>query len=442
MKRFSDNFPSISRPDSTPKYSHRPPTDDQWDFYLASVFGDVPTLSRIHANDPEISATFFYDFPLLMAVRQGRVDAVRYLLDSTGGRIDDGLPKDTVWFSRCIDTAEARGFDEIRNMLVEQKARAMEFTPPDTEKLDETFRAILAAGDTAEAKVIIKAHPRFLQVSRFQQAEIVSLVYDAKVDIEQRISLLQLLFSQGIDPNCEPLIHRAAEANDLRMAKFLLEQGADPNSIVDSCSNCMWIVRFRNPDDYRKMQSLLQSFGGRMPLHNEFEKPSYDDLLAADEETLETLSNSGELLSGIIQNDDVPLLDRYVDLMGNDRIKWLAPNRGTYIPSSLEMLDRLVEHGMNVNQRDWRGETMLFANDSVEWLTRCIRHGADVNALEFVECSTRLGVAVQDNKLELAELLLEHGANPKLPTEHVWSQPLTRAKNEGHTSIVKLLEKS
>ena len=100
MKRFADNFPDVSRPNATPKFSHRPPTDDQWDFYLASVFGDVPTLSQIISKDPEIDGTISYDFPLLMAVRQGRVDAVRFLLDATGGRIDDGLPKDSVWLFR------------------------------------------------------------------------------------------------------------------------------------------------------------------------------------------------------------------------------------------------------------------------------------------------------------------------------------------------------
>lgn len=440
MKRFSDQFPDISRPDSTPRSNFRAPTDDQWDFYLASVFGDVPTLSQIHSRDPGIHATFFYDFPLLMAVRQGRVEAVRYLLNSTGGRIDDALPKDTVWFARCIDTAKARGFDEIHELLVEQKAKGMEFAPPDTAKLDETLRKAVSVGDVAETASIIKANPQRVRVSRFQQAEILSLAYDAKVDVEQRIELLHLLFRHGVDPNSEPLIHRAAEANDLLMAQFLLEQGADPNSIVDSCGDCLWIVRFRNPHDYQDMQALLRSFGGRMPLGNEFEEPSYEELLSGDRETLEMLNDSGELLSGLIHHDDVALLDRYVEFMGNDRITLVSPNRGAYVPTSTTMLDRLVEHGMNINQRDWRGETMLFANDSVAWATRCFHHGADLNTVEFVDSATRLGWAAKDNQPELAEFLLEHGADPSLPTEHAWAQPLAIARERNHARIIRLLE--
>ncbi len=445
MKRFSDNYPDISRPDSTPRYDFRPPTDDQWDFYLASVFGDVPTLSRILSKEPEIDGEFFYDFPLMNSVRQGRVDAVRFLLDETGGKVDDTYPKDTVWFSRCIDEAKARGFDEIRDMLVKEKDKAMEFAPPDTAKLDESLRAPLSAGDLPTAEAIIKANPKILQVSRYQQRHIMKWAFGAKVDgekvdVEQRIKLLQLLFDNGIDPNCDPFIHYAAEANDLPMAKFLLEQGADPNSVVDSCSNCMWIVRFRHPENYQEMQALLASFGGRMPLHNEFEDPSYEDLLAGDPETLEMLNNSGELLSGIIHNDDVALLDRYVELMGNDRIKLVAPNRGAYSPPSIAMLDRLVEHGMNVNQRDWRGRTMLFAGKSVEWLARCLHHGANLDVVEFVDCSTRLGYDVKENNLEMVKFLLESGANAKLPVEHEWAQPLTIAKRLGHNEIVTLLE--
>ena len=439
MKRFYENFPYISRPDSTPKNSHRSPTDDQWDFYLASVFGDIPTLKRVLSESSDIDGTIFYDFPLLMAVRQGRVETVRFLLDATGGRIDDRLPKDTVWFSRCIETAEARGFVEIREMLVEQNDKAEEFAPPDIARLDEALRGPLAAGDLFVAEEIIKAKPKILRVSRYQQQDILDWAYGAAVDVDRRIELLRLLFDNGLDPNDAPLIHHAAEANDLPMASFLLEEGADPNTVVDSCSNCMWIARFTNPDGYHQMHKLLQRYGGRMPLHNEFEDPSYEDLLAGDQETLEIVNNSGELLSGIIHNDDVELLDRYVELMGNDRIKLVAPNRGAYIPRSLVMLDRLVEHGMNINQRDWRGQTMLFAGTSVQWLAHCLHHGADVDAVEFVDCSTRLGLDVKDNNLEMVKFLLENDANPNLPMEHKWAQPLTIAERQDNAEIANLL---
>ena len=223
------------------------------------------------------------------------------------------------------------------------------------------------------------------------------------------------------------------------MAKFLLEQGADPNSVVDSCGNCMWIARFSNAENYQEMQALLARFGGRMPLHNEFEDPSYEDLLAGDKETLELRNNSGELLSGIIHNDDVERLDRYVELMGNDRIKLLAPNRGAYLPPSVAMLDRLMAHGMNVNQRDWRGESMTTAGESVEWFARCLPSGGNLDLVEFVECSTRLCQYVKDNNTEMVKFLLDNGADPKLPLEHEWAQPLHVAKKLGHDELVTLL---
>jgi ankyrin repeat protein len=201
----------------------------------------------------------------------------------------------------------------------------------------------------------------------------------------------------------------------------------------------MWIVRFRHPENYQEMQALLASFGGRMPLHNEFEDPSYEELLAGDQETLEMLNSSGELLSGIIHNDDVGLLDRYVELMGNDHIKLVAPNRGAYIPPSLAMLDRLVEHGMNINQRDWRGTTMLFAGESVEWLARCLHHGANLDVVEFVDCSTRLAYDAKENNLDMVRFLLDNGADPNLPTEHAWARPLAQAENNGHTKMKELL---
>ena len=447
MKRFSDNYPDISKPTSTPTNSHRPPTDDQWDFYLASVFGDVATLSRILAKEPEIEATFFYDFPLMMAVRQGRTDAVRLLLAKH--RDEETPTTGNVWYSRCIDTANARGFDAIREMLVDQRIKADEYTKSDAAKIDKTLRGPLSSGDIEVAKREINTNPQLLQGSRYKQREIFSWAYRADVDVELRVEMLRLLMDHGIDPNCGPFIHHAADENSLPLARCLLERGADPNTIIDSESNCMWIVRFSNPDEYHEMQALLESYGGRMQLYCEFEKTPIESLLAADQETRDVLHTNGELLSAIIHNDDVALLDRYVELMGNDRVKAAALNRAANRPRSLSMLDRLIEHGLNINQRDWRGRTFLFSgfdgdsiHDTNEWVARCLQHGADIDTVEFIDCSTRLGYAAFHNNLEMARFLLENGANPNLPTEHEWAQPLTWAKKKEHTEMVTLLEAS
>ena len=445
MKRFADGFPDISKPTSTSTNSHRPPTDDQWDFYLASVFGDVPTLSRILSKEPEIEVEFFYDFPLMMAVRQGCTDAVRLLLAETDG-MTDGAPPTTgnVSYSHCIETAEARGFDVIREMLVQQRN---EYAKSDAAKIDVTLRGPLSSGDIEAAEQEIMTNPQLLQGSRYKQQEIFSWAYGADVDVELRVEMLRLLMDHGIDPNCGPFIHHAADENSLPLARCLLERGADPNTIIDSESNCMWIVRFRHPDEYHEMQALLKSYGGRMQLYCEFEKTPIESLLAADQETRDVLHTNGELLSAIIHNDDVALLDRYVELMGNDRVKAAAPNRGGNSPQSLSMLDRLIEHGLNINQRDWRGRTFLFSgfhgnsiHDTNEWVARCLHHGANLDVVEFIDCSTRLGYAAFYNNLEMASFLLENGADPNLPAEHEWARPLALAEKQGHTEMVELLK--
>ncbi len=79
MKRFSDNYPDITPPNVVSggfRFDH--PMEDEWDYYLASVFGDVETLERLRAANPQINGTMHYEFPLIMSVPNGRTDAVRF----------------------------------------------------------------------------------------------------------------------------------------------------------------------------------------------------------------------------------------------------------------------------------------------------------------------------------------------------------------------------
>ena len=154
MTRYFDNHPNISRPFHLALGVIRPMSDDEWDFYLASVFGDVETLESIYARNSDIDATIHYEFPLIMAVRQGRTDAVRFLLEANGGSIDGAVgTNDNVWFSRCIDAAKTRGFSEIHDMLDACRAKAEAHAVSGAaHKIDETLRPSLSSGDVTKLK--------------------------------------------------------------------------------------------------------------------------------------------------------------------------------------------------------------------------------------------------------------------------------------------------
>lgn len=441
MSRFSDNYSDITPPASVSTGSLEDRTENEWDYYLAAVFGDVEVLERIRAANPTINGTMHYEFPLIMATRNGRTDAVRFLLEADGGKIDGGpATSDNVWYSRCIQAANERGFDQIHAMLVEtrEKAEAHENSPA-AHRVDERLKTPLTEGDVAGAKRLLDAHPELCAVSTDDQMQYLLWAYNTAAT-DKQVELVRLLIAHGIDPNAGPLIHYASEQNNVPLVRLLLEEGANPNTEVDSCSNCMWIARFANPDSYHDIHELLARYGGRIPIHHEDKLPTAEQLFAADEEYQQELYRTTEFFWIVLRSDDVETLDRFVEKFGNEQVQRNSWQKGWYGPPSIPLLNRLVEHGMNVNQRDWRGRSFIFSAPDNEWLARYIELGADLNVVEFMECSTRLGYAAFHNNLEMAQFLLAHGADPKQPTEHEWGQPLSQAKKQGHHRVVQALE--
>ncbi len=441
MTRFSDNYPDITPPNGVSGGGFQRQGDCEWDFYLASVFGDVETLAKLRAEDPDVDGTVHYEFPLIMAVRNGRTDAVRFLLDADGGKIDSSpATKDNVWYSRCIEIASKRGFDQIHAMLVEVREKAEAHAKSrDARRTDETLKKPLQAGDVAGVRKLIASKPKLLEVSAEDQREILLWAYDTE-DASNKITLMELLIDNGIDPNAAPVIHHASEANNIPLVRMLLEKGADPNTGIDSCSNCMWIARFANPDDHQEIHDLLASYGGRIPIHHEDEFPTANQLFDVDPKLRQTLYRSQELLWTVLRSNDAATLDKFVEIFGNEQITTLSYQKGWCGPPSLAMLDQLVEYGLNVNQRDWRGRSFIFSAPDNTWIERYIELGADLDVVEFMECSTRLGYAAFYGNVEMAEFLINNRANPQQPTEHEWAQPLAQAKKNGNAEIVQLLE--
>ena len=441
MKRFSDNYPDITPPNVISggfRFDHR--MDDEWDYYLASVFGDVETLARIRAARPQINGKMHYEFPLIMAVRNGRTDAVRFLLETEEDRNIDGDPPtcDNIWYSRCIDAAKKRGFDEIHTMLLETRERTeahAKSQPP--HQIDAALEAPLNEGDVAAVKRLLVEKPELTAVSPGDQTQYMQWAYETEAK-EKQVELVRVLIDSGFNPNSGKLIYHASEENNVPLVKLLLEKGADPNTAVDSCGNCTLVAR--DLDDGQEVLELLASYGGRAPANFDDERPTVDELFALDDDRKQLLYAAGEFLWYVLQSDDVKVLDRFAEHFGNEQIKTMSTQKHWFRIPSITFLNRLVEHGLNVNQRDWQGRSFIFSAGENEWLQRYIELGADLNVVEFMDCSTRLVDAACHNNLELAKLLLENGADPNLPTEHEWARPLTQAKSNGHTEMVELLK--
>jgi len=110
---------------------------------------------------------------------------------------------------------------------------------------------------------------------------------------------------------------------------------------------------------------------------------------------------------------------------------------------SPELTEYLFQHGMNPNHRNWLGITPLhfFAKrDDTDNAAIFIQHGAEVDVMDEEFCSTLLGCACKYGKKNMVNFLLDHGADPNLPSNSLWAKPLAWAARREYEEIVALLK--
>ena len=117
----------------------------------------------------------------------------------------------------------------------------------------------------------------------------------------------------------------------------------------------------------------------------------------------------------------------------------------------------LLEQGVNPNLRNPRDERFNFTilhhlagrscnsrtyghteEEVVEFARLLLNHGADINAIENKLKSTPIGWAARFGCHRLVEFLLDRGADPNL-ADAPWATPMAWAKKKGHTEIAEIL---
>jgi ankyrin repeat protein len=233
-------------------------------------------------------------------------------------------------------------------------------------------------------------------------------------------------------------LFEASCREDIPMIKLLIARGADADAYVDSCGNCLSNVS--NPE----VIALLKAHGA-LPGEWELDTPEKITAALRDDESFQPERDlwSG-VLGQIMKHDQVELLEQFVERFGDETIRSMNPTNGWRIPKSEKMLVALLKHGLDINSRDWYGRSFLHhvageAPDRAIWL---LAHGVEINSIDKQSGATALGIAAWAGNLAMVDVLLQHGADPSLPHDSKWAQPISFAMKQGHDEVVKRLVES
>ena len=300
-----------------------------------------------------------------------------------------------------------------------------------------------ALGDVKACRELLDSDPGL--ATQLNSARQSPLMYAARSGQKET---LQLLLDAGADPNVPEwlsetgaALHGASGENLLDVMEVLLEHGANPNGEVDSSSCCLGIVKYHHKGKAQKARKLLRKYGATLPVYHLSPKQLTAELKAG--KVREELQHEVvSYLAAVMDADQPELVDHYVKVCGNEPVEMLTSVGG--VPRSRAMLEKLIEHGLDINRPDWSGCTLLHTLAECSWAKRPVveaylDNGADLEALDLEHSATPLGRAAMAGQLKMVKWLIKLGADPEAPCHCPWGQPMTLADQEGHESIVAML---
>lgn len=214
------------------------------------------------------------------------------------------------------------------------------------------------------------------------------------------LELVKLLVSKGakvnaVDKEFSMPLAKAVQADNLEIAKFLLEHGADKtiNHSDDEFQTAIFKARSA------KMAQLLIANGANV---SDRDKKGLSVLLHAVANYLDF-----DLLKVLLQNGaDINAQDK----SGTTALLWAAQH--PYERDDKNCVQFLLENGANANVANNQGETPLLVAEKLEVLQALLAHGADVNAQNEDGQTALMHIAqIYDPQGEKTKGLLEHGAD-------------------------------
>ena len=213
---------------------------DVWDTLCAAEVGDAEGLRRLLARDPNLYRVgYWYTTPIHFAVREGRLEAVRVLLEAGADPAAVGLSGESL-----ITIACDRGHEAVAHLLEEACARS-ERTAPDAARADHAIHLAAAAGDLAQVEKLLDAEPALVHRGDGQGGtplhravgasarEVIELLLDRGADIHARHGAGGPNAAGYAPVDFQPIdLAFWGRRPDRETARLLLSRGADCDTVI------------------------------------------------------------------------------------------------------------------------------------------------------------------------------------------------------------------
>lgn len=245
-------------------------TTEVWEMLSASRDGDLKRVRALAARCPALlTCQYDYTCPLHLAVREGHLEVVRYLVEQTG--IDPNYQMHP-FLESLLTCAEDRGHTEIAAFLRASSASPqLVRTWEDTGRIErgrdemaQRFQQLVGEGKLAEVEAMLQQRPELARDEDAFWGE----------------GILAMPAKDGNRPMMELLLRYGARVPDVSKwakeyyfknydsAVFLLENGLNPNHMNWRRVTLLHDLAFKG--ELRKIQLLLDYGAEINPLDDEF----------------------------------------------------------------------------------------------------------------------------------------------------------------------------